>query len=369
MTSDEQHNVSLSLLVIDDDAADRKLISRTLKKSDVNCQITEACNVEEALKKVSEGAFDCILLDYRMPESNGIEGTKRIKEVSDVPIIMLTGHGDETIATEALKAGVVDYLPKDKLNHHKLQETIDKTIERAQMGKKLQQQREELEMFSHVLVHDLRAPFATIQQIVETMKQMLERGQYDELPKMIDYLESTSAHGDELITTLHAYTQLDSDTKYESVSSQKVIDTVLTNLNSFIKEKNGVVKVSPDLPRIVANKAQLVELLQNLVANGLKYNRSPAPEVKISVVEKDNAWLFEVKDNGIGINEKDLKTIFAPFKRLHGNKEFPGIGLGLTTCTKIAKRHEGKLWAESDGKSGTQFYFTIAKALTPAEKP
>lgn len=113
------------------------------------------------------------------------------------------------------------------------------------------------------------------------------------------------------------------------------------------------------LPVIMADKTQLLQLFQNLIGNALKFRRSEPPQVYICAQLNDNEWLFQVRDNGIGIKARYLDRIFEIFKRLHTRTEFPGTGIGLAVCKKIVERHGGRIWAESQLGIGTTFYFTM----------
>ena len=117
-----------------------------------------------------------------------------------------------------------------------------------------------------------------------------------------------------------------------------------------------------------ADKTQMVQLLQNLAGNALKYSTENPPVVQITAIERSDDWLFTVKDNGIGFDQKFAEKVFVIFQRLHNKAEYSGTGIGLAICKKIVDRHGGSIRVESEAGKGSVFYFTISKHLV-AEKP
>jgi signal transduction histidine kinase len=119
------------------------------------------------------------------------------------------------------------------------------------------------------------------------------------------------------------------------------------------------------MPTVTGSTALLVQLLQNLIGNGLKYCKQAVPRIHVSAQQQEvGTWLFSVADNGIGIPEKDQKRIFESFTRLHGVGEYEGTGLGLATCRKIVARHGGSIWCESTEGRGTTIFFTLRDAAS-----
>ena len=126
-----------------------------------------------------------------------------------------------------------------------------------------------------------------------------------------------------------------------------------------IQESSGVVTHDP-LPTVVADGTQLVQLFQNVVGNAIKYHSAELPRVHVSAKKNGgNEWIFSMRDNGLGIDPKYFKKIFVMFQRLHGREEFSGTGIGLTVCKKIAERHGGRMWVESEPGKGSTFYVAL----------
>ena len=145
----------------------------------------------------------------------------------------------------------------------------------------------------------------------------------------------------------------------EEVDVPDLINEVLQNLRSAIESGNAKISTQIEINKVYGDRVQLVQLLQNLVGNALKFTIDQNPRVLIRCYEENGMVQFAVSDNGIGINRTDLTKIFDIFRRLHTKKEFPGTGIGLSICKKIVDRHGGKIWPESEPGKGTTFFFTL----------
>ena len=133
------------------------------------------------------------------------------------------------------------------------------------------------------------------------------------------------------------------------------------DLNEKIMSTNATVNADC-LPNIKAYKTELRLLLQNLITNAIKFQKSAnTPQIQISAEEHDDHWQFAVADNGIGIEEKNQDKVFNIFTKLHNREEYEGTGIGLAHCAKVVDMHRGKLWIESEFGEGSTFYFTIPK--------
>jgi light-regulated signal transduction histidine kinase (bacteriophytochrome) len=171
-----------------------------------------------------------------------------------------------------------------------------------------------------------------------------------------------------LIDTLHEYTRADADVAFTPVDMRQVVENTLANLKHTIQER-GVRITHGELPIIKGNATLLTQLLQNLIGNSIKYCEAVSPTVHVTATLEGDAWLFAVKDNGIGIPEEYYQRVFEPFKRLHGLGKYDGTGLGLATCKKIVERHRGLIWCESGEDQGTTFFFTLPRAEAAAAAP
>jgi PAS domain S-box-containing protein len=233
------------------------------------------------------------------------------------------------------------------------EEALQKTMTELERSNK------ELEQFAYVASHDLQEPLRAIAGMVQLLQQHYQ-GQLDE--RADEYIHLTveaATRMQKLINDLLAYSRVGRrGIKFEQTDMEKVLKTALANLTVTIRESDAVVTHEP-LPTLVANSTQLAQVVQNLIGNGIKFRGERPPEVHISAQELDDAWRFEVRDNGIGIDPQYHQRIFQIFQRLHGRKDYPGTGMGLSLCQKIVENHGGRIWVESEAGQGSRFYFTI----------
>ena len=147
---------------------------------------------------------------------------------------------------------------------------------------------------------------------------------------------------------------------FEPTDLESTLDIVLLNLQASIKENNAVV-THDNLPVLMADGSQLVQLLQNLAGNAIKFHGKEPPHVHVSAQDKGSEYLFLVRDNGIGIAPEYFDRLFKIFQRLHTREEYPGSGIGLAVCKRIVERHGGRIWIESQVGKGSTIYFTLNK--------
>ncbi|PSB52490.1 hybrid sensor histidine kinase/response regulator [filamentous cyanobacterium Phorm 6] len=218
----------------------------------------------------------------------------------------------------------------------------------------------ELEQFAYVASHDLQAPLATI----ASYAQLLEKRYKDQLDSQASKFIGNIVHGctrmQTLIDDLLEYSRVGrSQRLFELVDCNHAIQQTIANLQGAIRDTEAVVTYN-NLPTIMGDNSQLVQLFQNLVGNAIKYRHDAAPAVHITAWKQEGNWLFSISDNGIGIAPQHQERIFQIFQRLHTQREYSGTGIGLAICQKIVERHGGSIWVESEPGQGSTFHFTLA---------
>jgi hypothetical protein len=365
---------ALQILITDDDEGDRKQIKRAIGQCGLSAECTETASIKDALAACDACEFDCAIVDYRLPGEDGLEGITAMRgRHPHMAIIMSTGQGDEMIAAEAMKRGAADYISKSRIDAVTVQNTIQNALEKCALQRRVVEQQNELENFARVLAHDLRAPAASIEAYAIRIDERLQNGDLAKALQCADWVIQTARRLNRLIDTLHRYTLADVKVEFEAVDMNRALEEAWANLHQLVQE-SGASVTADTLPPVFGNAPQLIQLLQNLIANGLKFCDKPVPCIHVSASNRvasgcDQAsWLFSVADNGIGIPKAKHKWIFEPFTRLTGGRDRDGTGLGLATCKKLIERHGGTIWCESQPGSGTVFSFTLPAAQSQVDR-
>lgn len=227
----------------------------------------------------------------------------------------------------------------------------------------LLQKNAELEQFTYMVSHDLQAPLRSISSYSELIREELGEQADEDVQRWLLYCQDTSDKMHLLVQELLTYAQLEQKPSVKTtVDMNEAVRQATQFLTLNISESGAVVTVD-ELPEVLANASQIASLVQNLIANSLKYCTAPKPLIQVTATRfNPQEWKFCVSDNGIGIPPEQQARIFEPFHRLHGNKTYPGSGVGLASCQKIVEIHGGKIWVESNGDDGCQFYFTLPAA-------
>lgn len=219
----------------------------------------------------------------------------------------------------------------------------------------------ELERFAYVASHDLQEPL----RMVSSFLQLLEKQYNDKLDeKAREYINFAVGGADRmkrLILDLLSYSRVSTITEeFQPVDMNMIASQVVQIFESRF-EKERITLIADPLPVISGNATQLLQLLQNLVGNAIKYKSELPPHVHIGCLEEESRYVFFVKDNGIGINQKYFEKIFVVFQRLHPINNYSGTGIGLAICKKIIERHHGEIWVESEEGKGSTFFFSMPK--------
>jgi signal transduction histidine kinase len=379
MTNENETRV----LVVDDNAADRNLVRLSLEKSPKLYRLECAGRLSEGLEKLGVQRPDVVLLDLNLPDSMGCQTVQKVAhEVPEVPILVLTGSDDESLALEAVRLGAQDYIVKGQIESHALTRAMGHAIERHQVLAALRESRQrQLEFkdkfLSHVS-HELRSPLASIHQFAEVMLDGLAGPLTD---KEREYLQSVLRNAGQLKNLIDDLLDAASanvgklTVEFARVDPSEVLKQGLQMLGQKANARGlGLrVKAGDSIPPVQADRRRLLQVCVNLIENAIKFT-SAGGEIWLQAktfADDPKFVQFSVTDTGKGIEPENLRRIFDRlYQEQNAVLNRQGLGLGLAISEEIVKRHGGRIWVESTPGKGSTFYFIIpvfslADAVSP----
>jgi len=361
----QQVRARLRALLVEDEPADVELVLRALRQAGFDACGDVAQTAEEFTDLLRSNSYDVVLADYKLPNWNGMESVEVLRrEGLDVPVIVVSGSLGELTAVECIKQGAADYVLKDHLA--RLPESVKRAMrerrlreEHKQAQEELARSNQDLEQFAYVASHDLQEPL----RMVATYTQLLAeryRGKLDaDADKYIHYAVDGALRMQKLVLDLLAFSRVGRQgSSPHSTDCNIVLRAGLENLKTAIQESGAVIQHT-QLPVVMADSSQLLQVFQNLIGNAIKFRGSEPPVIQVSAEAKGKEWVFSVADNGIGIAPEDAESVFVIFRRLNTRAEYPGNGIGLSICKKIVEQHGGRIWVESEPGRGSTFRFTL----------
>jgi signal transduction histidine kinase len=348
------------ILLIDDSEDDRMFFRRSLQGiADTGYDVVEASTGEEGLSRTNCEVFACVLLDYSLPGRNGVEILKQIRFTHPfVPVVMLTGLGNEAVAVSAMQEGAQNYLVKGAVTSHTLEHVVNGAMQHCEMQKRITEQREALEIFSRALAHDLKEPMRTMRSMLDVIQEEVKLP--DEMITCFQSVQNCATRMTALIDSVRAYTQLGGPQRSvcDDCDVNQLVEVAIENIGQLVRERAAVIKFEP-LPRIYVNRTQVIQIFQNLLSNAIRHCEI-TPQIDITAIETGKFWQFHVSDNGPGVSGEESEKLFKPFTRF-SRQDTQGLGLGLAICKKLMDMHGGRIWCEPPSGGGATFVLSFPK--------
>ena len=415
-----------SILLIDDDEVDRMTIERALKKAEFHASLTEAIDGKEAIsclessrkeaflalsksefsERITDSeiyAFDLILLDYLLPDIDGLKLIASIKSLNfNIPIIVLTGQGDEEIAVEMMKAGAADYLSKDKIDSSSLAKAIDSAIriheaekavalanrrlrasnellvvknqelERQQQQIKLQniQLQESYDLKSEFLAtmsHELRTPMNAIMGFSQLLLRQYPDPLSNQQQNLVQRILNNSKNLLDMINEMLDFSKIEAGKlelnpqKFDLEYSIKLTVEELRSL-AVQKELDLIVNLELEDSCLFQDPNFTKRIIINLLSNAIKFTESGTVTIEAKSLDREKIAIV-VSDTGVGIAPEDCDKIFQAFRQADQTftRQHSGTGLGLAITQSLVKMMKGTISVQSELGRGTSFEVQIPR--------
>ncbi|MDA3912067.1 MAG: hybrid sensor histidine kinase/response regulator [Bacteroidales bacterium] len=360
--NEESHKI----LIVDDLPKNIQVVANTLQPAGYN--ISFAQNGENALDLCYKHDFDLILLDIMMPGMDGIEVCRRLKsdpQFKNLPIIFLTAKNDIESITQAFEAGGVDYVSKP-FKGAELSARVKTHLTLKKQKETLQQLNATKDKFFSIIAHDLKSPFTGLLGFAELLIEESDTAKPEELKQYYQLLYKSAKQGFDLLSSLLEWSQTQSSSIKFSPDTYNLCDIIQENINllsNIIHDKKIRVKCNIDKKlKVNADANMLKTIIRNLISNALKFT-NPGGEIQLNATSDLNYTQIEVRDNGIGMDEKTMNKLFRLDENSSrkGTNNETGTGLGLIICKEFIQQHNGEIWVESEMGKGSSFFFSLPK--------
>jgi len=376
----------LKVLLVEDNPTDALIVKKKLQRDDAFIyEVRHVVSGEDALLNLEKELFHIMLLDYNLPKKSGLETLKEIKAKNiDMPVVMITGQGDEAVAVKLMKEGAFDYLPKRENYEDSIPLMIRKTIiefraksERERLQKEIALKKDELEKtnlqlrqldamksdFVANVAHELRTPIAIIKGNLDNIDKGFAGEVQPQQKEILGDVFRVVNRLARLVNDLLDLSKIESGKmalKKENLDIVALAGEVIKTFEKLASDKNiAIVKEFPiTIVSVNADRDKLTQVFVNLIGNALKF--SDKGKVSIRIIELQDEVQVEIQDTGPGIDKSDINKIFDKFVRVLAEKK-EGTGLGLPIAKDIIGLHNGRIRVETELGKGSKFIFVIPK--------
>jgi signal transduction histidine kinase/HPt (histidine-containing phosphotransfer) domain-containing protein len=368
------------LLVVDDDAVDRRLYRKLLAQQwPSRCAITEVRDATSALAAVRNHKFDCVLLDFKLPDMTGLEFLDAAASEGEPPyaVVLITGKGDESIAVEAMKHGAHDYLIKDNVNASSLCRAIANAVTQTELRQHLDYSLRRLiaadaalqkanRAKSHFLAgmsHELRTP---LNVILGYAHLLIMEGDLN--PTQVARVGAMQTAGQHLLQMIDCVIDL-SEIETGRAAVQLVetdVQAIVTACLDLVRPVTASKGLALDLAvkpgarqQVVTDPMRLRQVLFNLIANAAKFTSQGSIQLRVQDLVDGSALRIEVADTGPGISADQRQRLFQDFERLDAPGEVKGAGLGLALSARLVTLMGARLGHDANPGGGSVFWLEL----------
>ena len=395
----------LKLLIVDDDEVDRMAVRRAIKNAKVQAEVHEADTCAGAVTILKAQPFDCVFLDYRLPDQDGLALVQTIRAEGILsPLIVLTGQGDEQIAVDLMKAGASDYLAKSKISpgrlaqmlrnalrvhqaeqqatlvNQRLKESYDLLVEQHQS---LEQQRQQIHQqnlqlihaaalksrFLATISHELRTPLNAILGFSQMLMRPSKGSLSDKQTEMVQRIFSNGKNLLEMLNEVLDFSRIEAnrlDLKPESFNLQSLMTTTVDEMRSLAVLKQLTLSTEVNLQNALVfnDPVRLRQVLVNLLSNAIKFTNIGRVWVDTQEMGGDRLSI-SVHDTGIGIVPEHQDYIFEAFRQVDqtNTRKHSGTGLGLAITQSLVQMMGGTITLKSQVGQGSTFVIELPRGV------
>jgi signal transduction histidine kinase/HPt (histidine-containing phosphotransfer) domain-containing protein len=404
------------VLIVDDDPSDRRFYSRLLGERPVEgFEIAQATSGAAGLAMLQTRKFDCVLLDFSLPDMTGLEFLASACGPGDEPpcaIVLVTGHGSEMVAVAAMKSGARDYISKDRVSSSSLRRSIAQAVvqtelrqhlaaaqhERALANVALEREVEtrkatEVELrtardaadqanqaktrFLGMVTHELRTPLNGILGYAELLR--MEGDLSEQQAERLDAMSRAGCHLRDMIESVLDFASIEegrTELHATPISVPELIEDCLAIIRPIAADRALSLRVieAPDAPHeIIADQTRLRQILINLLGNAIKFTTEGGVELRILAGASLDGLRIEVADTGPGINAARRDLLFRDFERLDASVSVEGAGLGLAITARIVHLMDGTISHADNPGGGSVFVLELPQGepgtAPPPDRP
>ncbi|MFS8066122.1 MAG: ATP-binding protein [Byssovorax sp.] len=356
----------LKLLLVDDDAVDRRAVRRALAAAKLPVEITEAVDADAAFAAVAEHGFDCILLDLRLPGRDGLDVLRTLAaDGVDVPVVILTGHGDEDTAVEIMKAGAADYIAKALLTPQRLEQSVRHAVRVHQAEREAREARRAREEFLAIVAHDLRTPLGVVVLSSNALREALPEGPDGEEARALNAMvERAASQMGRLIRDLLDASSIEAGRLRFDIQEHDAAALLAdaADLLAPLAQQKSITMKRPHVSavrKVRCDRDRILQVLSNLIGNAIKFTPDGGA-ITLRIADAPSAITFTVADNGPGVPEGAVSRIFERHWSGRG-KAGADTGLGLYIAKGIVEAHDGQISLAPETGGGTAFSFTLPR--------